>query len=198
MSDIGGVWRTVGGRRIFIKDGQDLATAMKTSGKFNKNRNNNVSLFNENIIERDFKKLNTKTENLIVYNSKLKTLQKINGNNESSVGNLKTLMLFATSKKHSLIAVHNHPHNSSFSLTDMTTFNRFNSLGAIVVVTDDYWYCLSKGNSKKVKTKKLKLNYNKLYNNVKVKYGNTKETKHITNSLFAKKIGWEYERIRRK
>lgn len=35
MSDIGGVWRTVGGRRIFIKDGEDLATAMKKSGKFN-------------------------------------------------------------------------------------------------------------------------------------------------------------------
>lgn len=38
--DIGGVWRTVGGRRIFIKDGQDLETAMKESGKFeNKNAN---------------------------------------------------------------------------------------------------------------------------------------------------------------
>lgn len=35
MSDIGGVWRTVGGRRIFIKDGEDLQTAMKKSGKFN-------------------------------------------------------------------------------------------------------------------------------------------------------------------
>ena len=34
MSDIGGVWRTVGGRRIFIKDGEDLETAMKKSGKF--------------------------------------------------------------------------------------------------------------------------------------------------------------------
>ena len=32
-----GVWRTVGGRRIFIKEGQDLATAMKESGKFNSN-----------------------------------------------------------------------------------------------------------------------------------------------------------------
>ena len=30
-----GVWRTVGGRRIFIKDGEDLASAMKRSGKFN-------------------------------------------------------------------------------------------------------------------------------------------------------------------
>ncbi len=34
MDNIGGVWRTVGGRRIFIKDGQDLASAMKESGKF--------------------------------------------------------------------------------------------------------------------------------------------------------------------
>ena len=34
MSDLGGVWRTVGGRRIFIKNGEDLTTAMKRSGKF--------------------------------------------------------------------------------------------------------------------------------------------------------------------
>ena len=34
MSEIGGVWRTIGGRRVFIKDGQDLASAMKESGKF--------------------------------------------------------------------------------------------------------------------------------------------------------------------
>lgn len=29
-----GVWRTIGGRRVFIKNGQDLASAMKESGKF--------------------------------------------------------------------------------------------------------------------------------------------------------------------
>lgn len=33
-----GVWRTVGGRRIFIKNGEDLATAMKRSGKFKKKK----------------------------------------------------------------------------------------------------------------------------------------------------------------
>lgn len=32
--DIGGVWRTIGGRRVFIKNGQDLKSAMKESGKF--------------------------------------------------------------------------------------------------------------------------------------------------------------------
>ena len=33
-NDIGGVWRTIGGRHIFIKDGQSLSSAMKKSGKF--------------------------------------------------------------------------------------------------------------------------------------------------------------------
>lgn len=43
-----GVWRTVGGRRIFIKEGQDLETAMKESGKFkNKKENNNIEKENE-------------------------------------------------------------------------------------------------------------------------------------------------------
>lgn len=34
MANEDGVWRTVGGRRIFIKDGEDLSSAMKSSGKF--------------------------------------------------------------------------------------------------------------------------------------------------------------------
>lgn len=38
-----GVWRTVGGRRIFIKEGQDLATAMKESGKFENKKEENKS-----------------------------------------------------------------------------------------------------------------------------------------------------------
>lgn len=42
MSEIGGVWRTIGGRRVFIKDGQDLASAMKESGKFTKNTETNT------------------------------------------------------------------------------------------------------------------------------------------------------------
>lgn len=34
MKNEDGIWRTIGGRRIFIKEGQDLATAMRDSGKF--------------------------------------------------------------------------------------------------------------------------------------------------------------------
>lgn len=36
MSNEKGVWRTVGGRRIFIADGESLSSAMKKSGKFKK------------------------------------------------------------------------------------------------------------------------------------------------------------------
>ena len=53
-TDIGGVWRTVGGRRIFIKDGEDLVTAMKKSGKF-KNKK-------EEALEKEDKKLYTNGE----------------------------------------------------------------------------------------------------------------------------------------
>lgn len=47
-----GVWRTVRGRRIFIKDGQSLTEAMKESGKFGKistlnNRKNLVNYVKE-------------------------------------------------------------------------------------------------------------------------------------------------------
>ena len=34
FDDEDGVWRTVGGRRIFIREGQSLGDAMKNSGKF--------------------------------------------------------------------------------------------------------------------------------------------------------------------
>ena len=48
--DIGGFWRTVGGRRIFIKDGEDLATAMKNSGKFNNEKTKEEALKRTNNI----------------------------------------------------------------------------------------------------------------------------------------------------
>lgn len=51
-----GVWRTVGGRRIFIKDGEDLETAMKKSGKFGKkdtksNEENNKDDLYKNVVQ---------------------------------------------------------------------------------------------------------------------------------------------------
>lgn len=43
MADEGGVWRTISGRRVFIKDGQSLTDAMRESGKFGEDK---TKLFN--------------------------------------------------------------------------------------------------------------------------------------------------------
>ena len=39
-----GVWRTISGRRVFIKDGQSVAAAMQASGKFSANRKKAIHL----------------------------------------------------------------------------------------------------------------------------------------------------------
>ncbi len=49
MNNNGGVWRTIGGRRVFIKDGQDLATAMKESGKFPNKKNREIKKLKEQL-----------------------------------------------------------------------------------------------------------------------------------------------------
>ena len=54
--EIGGVWRTVGGRRIFIKDGEDLYTAMKKSGKF-KSSKESLNEEGKKLLEQHLKKL---------------------------------------------------------------------------------------------------------------------------------------------
>ena len=82
-----GVWRTVGGRRIFIKEGQDLASAMKESGKFGKKEgsekqkqlekeiNDIQTRINEIEESRDYmfgnKKLNEELDNLLEKRTKL-------------------------------------------------------------------------------------------------------------------------------
>ena len=45
MADEGGVWRTISGRRVFIKDGQSLSDAMRESGKFEEKSEGVVSDF---------------------------------------------------------------------------------------------------------------------------------------------------------
>ena len=58
-NDIGGVWRTVGGRRIFIKDGEDLETAMKKSGKFGNKKEyeiEGIGKVDEEYLKKEFEK----------------------------------------------------------------------------------------------------------------------------------------------
>lgn len=55
-----GVWRTVGGHRIFIKEGQDLASAMKESGKFFKKENKIKKSENQKQMEKEINDIQTR------------------------------------------------------------------------------------------------------------------------------------------
>lgn len=58
-----GVWRTVGGRRIFIKEGEDLKSAMDRSGKFKGLTKEGMKVVAEN--GEEFRKAKKETDELI-------------------------------------------------------------------------------------------------------------------------------------
>ena len=64
-SNTDGVWRTIGGRRVFIKTGQSLTEAMKESGKFSKlnktKKNTKITISKE---EEEYKKRQEKIKEL--------------------------------------------------------------------------------------------------------------------------------------
>jgi len=64
-----GVWRTIGGKRVFIADGQSLSEAMRKSGKFQ----NSVDKDDLKSLETEFKQFGTKLEEYAKYASPGKT-----------------------------------------------------------------------------------------------------------------------------
>lgn len=153
------------------------------------------TLFKDNIVIRDFDKLDKTVENLIIYDSKSKKRKIIEtSNSRNSVGGLKSLMILKTSKTNSLVAVHNHPSNTSFSLTDIETFNRFKSISTIIVKTDNYLYYLEKNGIRKLNEKQLSEYIKVIRKNYEEKYGKTNKAYHLTNVEISKRIGWKYGR----
>lgn len=160
---------------------------------------NNFILFNDNIIEKDFKNHNKDVEHLFIYdiNTREKLLE-VHPNQKSSVGGIKPFILVAKSKPNSLLMTHNHPSNSSFSFNDIDTFNMFKSIDTIVVQTDKYLYYLEKNGINKVNPKELQKLNNIIRKKYIQKYGQKKETLHKINEEISKKVGWNYGRLERK
>lgn len=160
---------------------------------------NNFILFNDNIIEKDFKNHNKDAEHLFIYdiNTREKLLE-VHPNQKSSVGGIKPFILVAKSKPNSLLMTHNHPSNSSFSFNDIDTFNMFKSIDTIVVQTDKYLYYLEKNGINKVNPKELQKLNNIIRKKYIQKYGQKKETLHKINEEISKKVGWNYGRLERK
>lgn len=157
-----------------------------------------TNLFEDNILENDFKNLNNDVEHMIIYdaNTGNKKLQ-ITSNSKKSVGNLKAYTMLLTSKKSSLSIAHNHPSNSSFSFRDIETFNTYKSIDSIIVKTDKYLYYLEKNGINKIKPKNLKLLSDTTRKKYYKKYGRQPETTHMINKIISKKVGWNYGRIER-
>lgn len=188
-----GIWRTVGGRRIFIKNGQDLVNAMKESGKFNRKK-----LFSEDIISKDFSKLPKDKESLAIYEYKTQKLIHLEtSDSDNSVGSDEIYQKLNSGKKNSLVAVHNHPRNSSFSINDLNTFNMFKSLHTIMVVTDNYLYFVEKNGINKIDEKLFSKVVNTSRTDYFEKYGRNYPTIHKSNKDICERLGWKYGRYKR-
>ena len=149
---------------------------------------------------KEFENLNKEKEHLIYYNLETgKQVGKIsNGISNKVSPDFRTYIKTSTAKKESLIAVHNHPQNTSFSLTDMITYNNSRELGAIAVRTDEYIYALSgpKLKSTKENIEFMKEKYKEIKQVVEKENLNIIDKRHKINSKFAKEMGWKYGRIK--
>ena len=101
-NDIGGVWRTIGGRRVFIKEGQDLASAMKESGKFNSSSNKKTKK-GDSVLE-EFKKSDGNTKS---FEKALNKISEMEYNNEINPDEYKEYISkiqkeYADKKKHTI------------------------------------------------------------------------------------------------
>lgn len=232
MSEIGGVWRTIGGRRVFIKDGQDLVSAMKESRKFKKNNffsdNRTNTIINQKDLEVDkivstiklskkehsacneifeeFKKNNNENLILIDKNSFVKKGNITTSNEHSTVGfSNEQVEIMNASDDRSLIAIHNHPGNGTFSIKDIYTCYEYDKIGGIMVVTEEYVYSL------KPDFNKSTLNMNKGYDiEFETKLGDVNDellgkypmfsNNQLYHMAFKKifdEMGWEYGREKR-
>lgn len=164
--DIGGVWRTVGGRRIFIKDGQDLGTAMKESGKFGNKKefketiytngyqktievNNSNEIINDydeftkdTILEVEKAKMDLKNEIGTIISKEGTIIQEINGANHSV-----DVSKISKEKFKNNIFTHNHPMGGNFSTEDINSFLEYD-LYELRASTNNGIYSLKKGNGK--------------------------------------------------
>lgn len=157
------------------------------------------NLFEDNIISKDFEKVNKNVETLIIYDRNTKDkIYNATDNKKSSVGGLKALSIFVKSKPNTLVSAHNHPSNSSFSLKDIMTFNRFDSINSIFVDTEGYTYFLEKKYIKKINSKYLNKTIVETRNIYYNKFGKNKETLHLANKEIANRMGWNYGRIEKK
>lgn len=161
-----GVWRTVGGRRIFIKKGQDLASAMKESGKFKNKFEENIKVHNiyikeinvenDNLIQEDYDDITKEVikdveRNKIGLKYEVGTIIDKDGNVLVEVGGQEHAVDFNEKQLKQMknsIMTHNHPTGFCFSDTDIYSYVQ-NDLYELRASTDSgKVFSIKKGSSK--------------------------------------------------
>lgn len=118
------------------------------------------------------------------------------GENRTTTGpTLKTMAKVLIKKANTVIAIHNHPSNHSFSLTDIQTFNKVKQIDTMILLTDNYKYYL-RTNNIKLRDEYIQNNYKNIALQIKKKYNylNKVEQRDLINQEFFKKVGWIYEK----
>lgn len=213
--DLGGVWRTIGGRRVFIKDGQDLASAMKESGKFN--------IKHKASVEKDkkiwYNKLGNNDETTIGGSGKGTFTEKIEqdripqklkeyenqirdmkieygvvideGGNVYAYVGTKTNLDITDRKLDNAIITHNHPEIGSFGKDDFELIKANPKIKELRAVDSEYTYSL-----KLLKT--LDKDYNTFYRmSGDIMFKIQEEDQHCV-MLKLKELGYiEYDRKRK-
>lgn len=141
---------------------------------------------------------NNGNENMCILNSKTgKLIGNItNGKNKTTVGlDTKTMLKMLTKRNNSIIMMHNHPENYSFSLTDIKAFNKFKQIDTMILLTDNYKFYL-KSNNIELDNKIIEQTYKQIEKQIKKRYNmlNSVERRDLTNQEFFKKVGWIYEK----
>ena len=104
------------------------------------------------------------------------------------------------SQKNSLIAIHNHPENYSFSVSDLKMYNRMQSIETMIVLTDDYTFYLTAKNRNKINENDLEELYYKVEQRNKQKYKtfNSVEIRDLTVAEVSERLDWIYEKEKNK
>ena len=158
-----------------------------TSYRINKYQNKIMELYHKNNKE-NMCILDLNTGNLIG--------NIIEGNKTTVSLDRKTTVKLLLSKKNSTIAIHNHPQNYSFSLADITTYNKMYPVDTMILLTDDYKYYLKGRKLKDYTNEYLIKTYRSIEKEIKKTYNNLNvvERRDLTNQKFFKKVGWIYEK----
>jgi len=214
-----GVWRTVGGRRVFIKDGQSLSDAMRESGKFpsaksgstdsendDKIRPTNIEAIEEELaILRQFGE-KTGNEFMSVMTEDGKMLENAEGG-QSHVNFTESMKRkINAAPENSIVVAHNHPQSTGLSDEDLYVLAHSSIKELHVVGHNGKTLSMSAGSGKRPSAEEIKVAGERLDKEVEKVLGAKIRSGEITprqagglhyitkGDFFAKEFGWVYKK----